>query len=187
MDKSWVEGLKRAVHEIVEGLGYECVLVAFKTEDSRQKVQVFIDTLGGVDVGDCETVSKAVNRFLDEEDLPELPKHYYLEVSSPGVERPLVTPENYRRFRGREANVRMLSPLEGRKTYTGTIGESDENAVTLLTEEGERVIPFEKVKEAFLVFRGLEPQKPQNKAPRKRSQEKKRAVQPRETDCEEER
>ena len=58
---------------------------------------------GGIAVSDCETVSRAVNRFLDENDIPELEGRYYLEVSSPGVERPLFTPEHYARFQRREA------------------------------------------------------------------------------------
>ena len=185
MDRGWEEALKDNVRELVEGLGYECVQVAFKTEHYRKTLQVFIDLLGGVNVNDCETVSKALNRFLDEEDLPELPKGYYLEVSSPGLERPLTTPEHYRRFRGREATVRTFELLEGRKKHTGTIERSDETAVTLLTETGECLIPFEGIREAFLVFRGLEPKG--RKKPSNRKDRKKRKVQSCRADNEEER
>ena len=157
--------LSRAVAELVERLGYECVNVGVKTDSARIRLQILIDSLGGINVRDCETVSKSVNRFLDEEDFPELSGHYYLEVSSPGVERPLFTPEQYARFKGREARLRLAEPLEGRKTLTGVIEEVDGECVGLFVEAEERSIsvPFRKIKSGSLVFRGLEPEVPQGK------------------------
>jgi ribosome maturation factor RimP len=154
------EELSRAIEAIVTELGYECVNVALATEERRCVLRVMIDTLGGINVGDCEKVSKAVNRYLDAGDAKELSDRYYLEVSSPGLERPLFTPADYERFRGREARIKTHEPVEGRKTHLGFIQASDEASVTLTTEEGTRNIPFGVVARAALVFRGLEPQKP---------------------------
>lgn len=150
------------IQEIVERLGYECVHVGIGTESSQQRVRVLIDSLGGITVSDCETVSKAVNRFLDENDVPELGGRYYLEVSSPGVERPLFTPEHYGRFRGREARIRLTEPVEGRKALTGRILEVGETSVVLFVSEEEReiAIPFANIKSGALVFRGFEPKAP---------------------------
>jgi ribosome maturation factor RimP len=160
------EELSQAIAAIVTELGYECVNVALGTEEKRFVLRVMIDTLGGIDVGDCEKVSKAVNRYLDGNagDTKELSDKYYLEVSSPGLERPLFTPADYERFRGREARIKTHGLVEGRKTHLGFIQASDEVSVTLKTEEGTQNIPFDAVARATLVFRGLEPQKPKKLA-----------------------
>ena len=166
-----MESLERPIRELVERLGYECVHVGVGTDAAQQRVRVLIDSLGGITVSDCETVSRAVNRYLDglsEQDqdaIPELGGRYYLEVSSPGVERPLFTPEHYARFRGREARVRLSDPVEGRKSLTGEIVSANESTVLLFAadEEREIAVPFDKIKSGSLVFRGFEPQAPKKK------------------------
>ena len=150
-----------AIAEIVTSLGYECVNAAPVTEDGRVVLRVMIDSLGGIDLGDCEKVSRAVERFLDSNTMGE--GRYYLEVSSPGVERPLFTPADYERFRGREARIKTHEPVEGRKIHVGFIRASDGASVTLETEWGAETIAFETVARASLVFRWLEPQKPEKK------------------------
>jgi ribosome maturation factor RimP len=155
----------REIGEIVAKLGYECVHAALTTEPGRgAAVRVFIDSLGGINIRDCEVVSKAVNRYLDGSDPPELNGRYYLEVSSPGLERPLFTPADYVRFNGKEARIKTLELIDGRKVHVGIIGQSDETSVTLLTGEGPRVVPFGLVARATLVFRGLEPREPKRKS-----------------------
>ncbi|MDR2527559.1 MAG: ribosome maturation factor RimP [Synergistaceae bacterium] len=152
-----------AIAGIVTGLGYECVNAALVTEDGRTVLRVMIDSLGGIDLGDCEKVSRVVERFLDNDAAGELGGRYYLEVSSPGVERPLFTPADYERFRGREARLRTHEPVEGRKTHVGFIRASDSTSVTLETERGTATIAFETVARASLVFRGLESRRPEKK------------------------
>nr|WP_314717649.1 ribosome maturation factor RimP [uncultured Fretibacterium sp.] len=157
-----MESLERPIRELVERLGYECVHVGVGTDSAQRRVRVLIDSLGGIAVSDCETVSRAVNRFLDENDIPELEGRYYLEVSSPGVERPLFTPEHYARFRGREARIRFTEPMGGRKGLTGEILSADEDSVVLFVpdEEREIAVPFGNIRSGSLVFRGFEPQAP---------------------------
>ena len=157
-----MESLERPIRELVERLGYECVHVGVGTDSAQRRVRVLIDSLGGIAVSDCETVSRAVNRFLDENDIPELEGRYYLEVSSPGVERPLFTPEHYARFRGREARIRLTEPMGGRKGLTGEILSADEDSVLLFVpdEEREIAVPFGNIRSGSLVFRGFEPQAP---------------------------
>ncbi|MBR1672785.1 MAG: ribosome maturation factor RimP [Fretibacterium sp.] len=153
-----------AVTEVVERLGYECVHVGTKGGPGGLNLQVLIDSLGGIAVDDCEKVSQALNRMLDSEAFPVLEGRYYLEVSSPGLERPLFTPEQYGRFRGREARLRLNEPLEGRKSMTGTIEAVDEEGVTLYIAEEERKVfaPFRLIKGGNLVFRfdAQNPRKP---------------------------
>jgi len=152
-----------AIEKIVVDLGYECVNVALVTEDGRPVLRIMIDSLGGINVGDCERVSKAVNRYLDfrdSEEASEFSDKYYLEVSSPGLETPLFTPADYVRFRGREVRIRTCELVDGRKTHVGFIADSDDSSVTLDTEQGVKILRFADVTRAMLVFRGLEPQPP---------------------------
>ena len=152
-----------ATEKIVVDLGYECVNVVSLREDGRSVLRIMIDSIGGIDVRDCETVSKAVNRYLDANDTAEtayLGDRYYLEVSSPGLERPLFTPADYERFIGKEARVKTSELVDGRKTHVGFIADSNDKGVTLDTEQGARYLPFADVMRANLVFRGLEPQPP---------------------------
>ena len=151
------------IEKVVTDLGYECVNVALATEEGRPVLRVMIDSIGGINIRDCEMVSKAINRYLDTPDPAEassLGDRYYLEVSSPGLERPLFTPADYERFRGKEARLRTGVPVDGRKTHVGFIAASDDKSVTLNTEQGARNLRFADVTRASLVFKGLEPQPP---------------------------
>ena len=171
------EELSRAIGVIVDELGYECVHVALVTEDGRPVVRVMIDSLGGINVSDCEVVSKAVNRYLDEKDVSgtsELSDRYYLEVSSPGLERPLFTPADYERFKGREARVKTSELFDGRKIHVGVISTSNDISVILETEQGMRELPFAAIARASLVFRGLEPQEPKKRSGSKKLKPEKR-------------
>lgn len=143
------------IEHIVTHLGYECVHVSIKSDFGKLRLQILIDTLGGINVEDCETVSKHVNKYLDESpDIPELDKgRYYLEVSSPGIERPLYKLEDYERFSGKEARLRLAKPLEGRKSFTGIILGLDGDNVKLLCENEEKHIPFNSIKGGNLVYR----------------------------------
>ncbi|MBQ9419816.1 MAG: ribosome maturation factor RimP, partial [Synergistaceae bacterium] len=121
------------IEAIVTRAGYECVHVERRTDFGRMKIQILIDSLGGINVDDCETVSRQVNKFLDDNsELPELDKgRYYLEVSSPGVERPLYSLRDYVRFQGREVRVRLGKLLEGRKTFTGVIKSANDTNIEI--------------------------------------------------------
>lgn len=156
------------ITRIVEDLGYECVHVGEATESGRQIIRIFIDSLGGINVKDCEGVSKAVNRYLDGRDDSALGERYYLEVSSPGLERPLFKPKDYDRFKGKEVRVKTNGLIDQRKIHVGLIETSDELCVTLNTDQGKRIIPFEQISRASLVFRGLDAQEPQKRQEHKR-------------------
>ena len=152
-----------AVAGAVERLGYECVHVGIKTDSGRPRLQVLIDSLGGINVADCERVSKALSRMLDEGNFwADQAGSYYLEVSSPGLERPLFTLPHYARFCGEEARLRLNEPIEGRKSLTGRITAAEGGRVTLYVEDEEREIsvPIEGIRSGNLVFRGPAPKPP---------------------------
>ena len=152
MDKKFLH----SIENIVTSLGYECVNISLRSEFGRGlKLQILIDTLGGINAGDCELVSGHVSKYLDTSpEIPELQKgRYYLEVSSPGIERPLYRLEDYTHFQGKEARLRLSSPIEGRKTFTGIIQQTLNDNVAILCEDGEKLIPFSSIKGGNLVYR----------------------------------
>lgn len=151
--------LERRIEELLEGLGFELVALERGGGHRRPLLRLRIDRpdappgRSGVTVSDCATVSRAVNGMLEE--APEAPEDYILEVSSPGVERPLVRPGDYRRFAGREATLRGYGPLAGRgRQLTGTLlGLAGEEGVALEVD-GERLeVPFDAIAGAHLVYR----------------------------------
>ena len=147
----------KPLREIVEGLGYECVGIVLVTEERAVFLRVFIDSVGGIQVRDCEIVSKAVSAFLDEHE-EYIPGKFFLEVSSPGIERPLFSPEDYMRFIGKKARIRVRIPVHGRKSLSGRILRADEHSIDLeidadVPEESAPVrIPFDIITKGNLAF-----------------------------------
>ena len=150
--------LLEEIEHIVDKLGYECVHVGLKNDTGKLKLQILIDMPGGINVNDCENVSKGVNKFLDGHDknFAELDKgRYYLEVSSPGLERPLFKLSDYEKFKGREVRIRLAKMQDERKNYSGKILDVDENKNIILELENnlKKIIPFENIKGGNLIYR----------------------------------
>uniref|UniRef100_A0A7C1FDE7 Ribosome maturation factor RimP n=1 Tax=Ammonifex degensii TaxID=42838 RepID=A0A7C1FDE7_9THEO len=136
---------------LAEMLGLEIVDVVFRKEGGRWVLRVFIDKTEGVGLDDCEAFSERLGHLLDQQDM--IPHAYALEVSSPGVERPLKKPADFLRFRGREACIVTTVALGGRRKFTGQIVAADGEKVRLLVEGNELEIPYAAVRRANLVFR----------------------------------
>lgn len=106
-------------------------------------LRLYIDHPDGVDLALCERVTAQLRELLLD---------YSLEVSSPGIDRPLTKPEHFRRFLGRRVRVRTREALEGRSNFTGTIAGADEKAVEVALAEGQAVsIPLERIRRSNLV------------------------------------
>ena len=104
-------------------------------------MRVFVDKDGGVSIDDCEIISRALEKILDENDPIE--QAYFLEISSPGIDRPLKKKEDFIKFNGETVDVKLYRPIEGSKEYTGKLlSYTDDGTVTIETEEKE--ISFEK-------------------------------------------
>lgn len=139
------------LRERIEALGYECVGFELATEDGNKILRVYADNDGSLNLDDCEKIAKDLNEFLDENE-KDLPERYFLEVSSPGLERPLFSAEDYKRF----ADHEVVVSFTGQKKTTGIIeGVSDDlSAVTIRSNGGERrEIPFTEIKKGRLVFK----------------------------------
>ena len=152
-----MSNLLEEIEYIIAKTGYECVNVSLKNDNGNLKIQALIDLPGGINVDDCEIVSKAVNKFLDSNDANynELNKgRYYLEVSSPGIERPLFKISDYEKFTGHEVRIKLNEPVEGRKNFTGVIQNISDSKIYLELTDGENAcLEFANIKSANLVFR----------------------------------
>jgi ribosome maturation factor RimP len=120
--------LRKLLEPLVEDLGYELVLVELVGGNGRT-LRLFIDAPGGVMLEDCESTSRQVSAHLDVDD--PISGQYNLEVSSPGLERPLVKDEHFIRFVGERVKIRLYRANLGRKRITGILSEADSNGVVV--------------------------------------------------------
>lgn len=124
------ERLEKLLGPVIEDLGYEFVGVEYSPNPKNRLLRIYIDRPeSGVGVDDCETVSREVSAVLDVEE--PIREHYTLEVSSPGVERPLFSADHFRRFVGETAAVRMHAPQDGRRKFKGRIVRVEDEQVWL--------------------------------------------------------
>jgi ribosome maturation factor RimP len=105
-------------------------------------LRIFLDRPGGVDLALCEAVTR---------ELRELLESYSLEVSSPGIDRPLTKPEHFRRFLGRKVKVKTRKAIDGQRNFTGTLAEADDESVMVASERNAVRIPFEWIARSNLI------------------------------------
>lgn len=127
-------GLRNALEPAVEALGYELLHLEFSARGGDRVLRVYIDAPGGIRVDDCEAVSRRLSALPEAGEAIQAAHH--LEVSSPGIDRPLVKPEHFRRFTGSRARIVMHAHLPGRRRFTGRLLEAGERGV-LLEVDGE--------------------------------------------------
>jgi len=138
------------IAEAVDASGFELVDTEFAARSGRQVIRVFIETEGGVSHGDCIRVTRMLGEVLDADPTLNL-KSYVLEVSSPGIDRPLRTREHFLRFRGETARVVTLEKIEGRSHHEGVIADVREAEVVIDQDDvGPTVIRFDEIKKANL-------------------------------------
>ncbi len=132
-------------------MGYDIVRVLLSGGD-RLRLQIMAERHadGGMNVDDCAEVSRAVAAILDVEDPIE--SAYTLEVSSPGIDRPLTRLADFDRFAGFEGRVEMINPIDGRRRFSGRLRGTREAAVLLESEDGEVALPFAAIQKAKLLL-----------------------------------
>jgi ribosome maturation factor RimP len=123
------ERVEELLAPVVEAMGCELWAVEYVAQGPRSRLRLYIDTPSGVTLEDCERVSRQVSSVLDVED--PIPGEYSLEVSSPGLDRPLTRTEHYRRYVGSAVQVRLRTPIEGRRKLTATIEAVTDDGVHL--------------------------------------------------------
>lgn len=136
---------------VVESKGMELVGVEYVKEGGNWYLRLYIDKDGGVDLDDCQAVSQQVSDLLDEKD--PIPQAYFLEVSSPGIERVLQREKDFLRFEGEQINVHTYTPVEGKKTLQGRLGPVNETTLILNREDRQMAIPRNAIAQVRLAWR----------------------------------
>ncbi len=132
----------------IDSLGYDCAGMELVNESGMNILRVYLEMPGGIDLADCENVAREVNDYLDAVE-NVLPERYFLEVSSPGLERPLFTASDYGKFIGKEAAL----SLKGGKKAQGQIVSCGEDGTVVLSVSGEeRNFPINDIKRGHLVY-----------------------------------
>jgi ribosome maturation factor RimP len=154
--ESVAERARQLLEPVLARDGFDLVEVEWLREGGGWVLRLYVDRAGGVGVDDCQAASRLVETLLDVEDF--IGPAYSLEVSSPGVERPLRKPEDFRRFAGQRAKVRAFGPIESarglppRKQWTGTLRGFAEGAVEIEVDGKVHRIPVERVAKAHLEY-----------------------------------
>lgn len=152
------ETLKEKVRPLVKEENLELVDLEFSPSGSRSLLRIYVDKAGGVTIDECANLSRKVSDFLDMEDL--IPHRYNLEVSSPGLDRPLVKREDFIRKVGEKVRVFLKEPVDGKLDLVGEIKNLQEETLYLYTQsEGakpvvieEKAIPFGNVLKAKIIY-----------------------------------
>lgn len=138
------------VESVVTPLGYELVGVEYIPQGKNSVLRVFIDSENGVVLEDCEQVSRQLSSVLDVED--PIKGQYLLEISSPGLDRPLFKLVDYQRFVGQQVKIRLHDMQDGRRKMKGRIESvSGDNITLLLPDEEQITVCFDDIEKANLV------------------------------------
>jgi len=143
------ERLEQILEPVIASLGYELLLLEYSPSPKNAMLRLYIDGPSGISLDDCECVSREVSGVLDVED--PIRVAYRLEVSSPGLDRPLVKPAHFQRFVGQQVRVQLMSPLNGRRRFVGAIIGAGADVVRIETKEGIAEIPLAEIDRARLV------------------------------------
>lgn len=138
------------VRPVVESAGLELWEVTFGKEAGRTVLRVTVDRDGGIDVDTISEMSERLSRRLDLEDFGR--GRYQLEVSSPGLERPLRQPRHFQRSVGEQVKVKTVEPVAGSKIHAGALVSADAEAIVIATDDGELRVPYPNVASARTVF-----------------------------------
>lgn len=143
-----ISKIEELLNEFIEGKELEIYRVEYKKEGQDWKLRVFLDKPADceqeyVDINECEEVTRFLSDKLDEDDI--IDRSYTLEVSSPGLDRELVKPSDFVRFKGREVEVKLYEAIEGGKEHTGILLSRDEENVMIDIDDKEITFPLKKI------------------------------------------
>lgn len=147
-----VQKITQIIEPTLADMGFALVRVLYQGADTNNTLQIMIERAdySAMQADDCEKVSKALSAILDVEDV--VANRYLLEVTSPGIDRPLVKLADYERFCGREAKVETLIPVDGRKRFKGKLLGVDGTQIIMDFEGQELKIEFDIISKAKLVL-----------------------------------
>jgi len=153
-----IDQIEKLVQPLLEDLGCELVDLEYQREQRGWVLRFFLDKEGGINLDDCAAASREISSLLDVENV--INTAYSLEVSSPGIERPLKKPQDFKRFAGQLVKIKTLDTIDpdtsgkSRKTFVGTLSglEGDEVLLTLKNATGVARIPLHQIDKANLKY-----------------------------------
>ena len=146
MKSRWLSDI---IQPVIMDLGYDFWGYHYISQGKHSLLQVYIDSEDGITVDDCKRVSEQLGAALDVED--PVRDHYVLEVSSPGVQRPLFTLEQYQRYRGHEVSVKVRVLINNQRNFKGKLIEVTDDDLTLEMGEKQIVLPMSGIEKAKLL------------------------------------
>ena len=144
-----LQKLNELLQPLVEDLGYEFIGIEYNPNPKHSVLRIYIDHENGVGIQDCETVSRETAALLDVKD--PIRSHYNLEVSSPGLDRPLFTPAHYSEFTGYEVQINLYAPQDGRRKFAGPILSAGESSVNIEQDGSEVTLEYDNIAKAKLI------------------------------------
>lgn len=146
---SKLEQLQDMLAPVVEALGFQFWGLEFISQGRHSLLRVFIDSEKGIFIDDCETVSRQLSAVLDVDD--PIATEYTLEVSSPGVDRPLFTLPQYAAFAGAQVKIRLRTPFDGKRNIQGILQGVEEEDVVVRVNDEEYLLPLDQIDKANIV------------------------------------
>jgi len=143
--------LQELIEPGVQALGYQLWGLEFASQGNNSTLRIYIDSENGVSVDDCAKVSHQVSGVLDVED--PISGHYTLEVSSPGMDRPLFTPEQFQAYAGHQVQLRLRIPYEGKRKFKGVLNGMENDDVLLVVGDEEYLLPIDYIDRANVIPR----------------------------------
>lgn len=142
------ERVKELISPLLEEEGVELVELSFRQVGNRMSLRALLDKVGGITLDECTAISRKIGAVLDEGDAIET--RYVLEVSSPGLDRPLVTSEDFKRSAGKKIELFLKGAFDDKVHYLGTLRTASEDTLSIETESGLIDIPFKAVNKGRL-------------------------------------
>lgn len=140
--------VEQIIKPIVEDMGYVIWGCEYLSQGKHSLLRIYIDHDDGIGIEDCQRVSREISSVLDVED--PIPGQYSLEVSSPGIPRPLFHPWQYQLFVDQIIKIKVFKPIDGKRTFSGTIVSVDEDKLTLKVDDDELEIFISNIVKAYL-------------------------------------
>ena len=148
---SKLEQLQALLAPVIEALGYHWWGIEFLSQGRHSLLRVYIDKADGILIDDCEIVSRQLSGVLDVED--PITSEYTLEVSSPGMDRPLFTLEQFATHAGEQVKIKLRSPFDGRRNFQGLLRGVEEQDVVVQVDDHEYLLPIDLIDKANIIPR----------------------------------
>ncbi len=145
-----IRDVNRLIESVLDEMGFELVDTEYLSEHGKWVLRIYADGEGGITVGDCARISREISTLIEAKDIFQ--HEYVLEVSSPGLNRPLKRERDFQRAVGKKVNIKMLNPVKDQKNFTGYL-KAYKNGILYIEMMDKLVhLPWQDVKKANLIY-----------------------------------